>query len=166
MTNCLVLIDIQGGFFSPETKRVFDKVETLFKMKEFDHIVATRFVNNDDSSFVKIMGWDKCMSGESIQLYPAVEQKAEQVFEKSKYSCFTKEFKQYIKKNKITKIYFAGVDTDGCVLKSALDCFERGIQPEVLVNFCASTGKHGSHEAGIKVLARSLGNSCMNYELK
>ena len=166
MANCLVLIDIQGGFFSPETKPVFDKVEKLFEMEEFDHIVATRFINNEDSPFVKIMCWNKCMSGESIQLYPVVEQKAEQVFEKSKYSCFTKEFKQYIKKNKINKIYLAGVDTDGCVLKSALDCFERGIQLEVLVNFCASTGKHGNHEAGIKVLERSLGRNCMNYELK
>jgi nicotinamidase-related amidase len=140
-----------------EVKRIVDERGT-----EFDHIVATRFLNTKDSPFVKIMKWDDVMNSESAIIDPYVEGISEKVFSKNLYSCFVPEFEDYLNNNKITKIYIAGIDTDCCVLKSAADCFEHNISVEVLMNACASTGGPQSDKAGKLVLERLIGKSNVN----
>jgi nicotinamidase-related amidase len=62
-----------------------------------------------------------------------------------------------INKQDIRSLDICGLDTEGCVLKSAVDLFEIGITPRVLSNYCASSGGHDYNEAGIKILKRLIG---------
>ena len=50
-----------------------------------------------------------------------------------------------------------GIDTDMCVLKVALDLFDLGIEPVILVDCCASTAGLQAHLAGLSILSRNLG---------
>lgn len=166
MINCLVIIDVQEGFMkNPETKKVPDNLELLLKKQYFDHIVCTKFINCPGSPYEKLMGWSGLRDIKSQKIAPYVEKISEKIFEKQVYTCFVPEFEEYLLKNKIEKLYFLGVDTDCCVLKSASDCFERNIPFEVLINYCASNGGDKSHNAAIRVMERTIGKNCINYSI-
>lgn len=163
MKNCLVIIDVQEGFLtSKETKQIPEKIQKLLEKRHFDHIVGTKFINVEDSPFVKILDWHELTTEEERQVHKTVLNNCERVFEKKIYSCFTEEFMQYLKETKIEKLYFVGVDTDGCVLASAFDSFQKNIPPEVLINYCASGGGEEYHNAAVKVLKRQIGEQNVN----
>jgi nicotinamidase-related amidase len=162
MNNCLVIIDVQNGFLYRNTKHAVGRIQKLVNGKKFDYIVATRFVNHDGSPHDKLIGWRKMLGKKSQALSPEIAELAEKVFDKDTYSCFTPEFCDFVKKAKIGTLYFAGLDTDCCVLKSAADAFERGIKPIVVKKCCASHGGKLSHWAGLKVLSRLTGQDIIN----
>ena len=166
MSNCLVIVDVQNGFLSVETDFLPGKISNFLKSTTmFDHIVATKFYNYVDSPYIRLLGWNGMMDENSQKVSPLIEQFCEKVFKKNLYSCFTDEFEEYIVINDITKLYLLGIDTDCCVLKSASDAFERNIDVEVLVNYCASTGGVKSHQAAITVLERMIGKNNINSVL-
>ena len=112
------------------------------------------------------MNWYGLMDKPSQKVDEFVKSVSERVFKKAnRYSCFTEEFIKYITDNEIDKLYFVGLDTDACVLKSALDCFERNIPLEVLTNYCASTGGDEIHKAAIELMDRNISGNCVNKEV-
>ena len=157
MNTLLVIVDLQKGFLNETTKHIVDKIKELVKTKKFNHIVASQFINVKNSPFQRLMSWFDLQKAEEIALDPLVLDVAEKIFQKDIYSCWTCEFEKYVKENEIDEIYFCGVDTDACVLKSAVDTFERNIDVKVIVNCCASTGGIDSHRAGLLVLGRLIG---------
>ena len=86
-----------------------------------------------------------------------MQESADYVTEKSLYSACTDQGVELLNQLGVTEAYIAGIDTDCCVLKTALDLFERGIRPIVLTHFCASNGGPESHAAAITVLERNIG---------
>lgn len=165
MANCLVIIDVQKGFIKTDGNSILPrKIVELTKKFPFDHIVCTKFRNKDGGPFDELMGWREMKDDESCKLAPEIESISERVFNKCRYTCFTPEFKQYIKENDIDKLYFVGLDTDCCVLASAIDCFERNIPLEVLAKYCASSGGERCHYLGLTILERLVGKNAINYE--
>jgi len=155
--NCLVIIDVQKYFINRYSKYVVKRISNLAKEQHFDHIVATRFVNNKNSPYVKLLNWRKVMDKESQTIPDEIAGLTERIFEKNLYTCFTPEFKNFVKENKIDHLYFCGIDTDCCVLKSAADAFEAGIHPVVIESCCASHGGWLAHRAAIRVIKRLIG---------
>lgn len=166
MKNCIVIIDVQNGFMTNrDTKKLPSKIIELLKNKKFDYIVATKFINKKGGPYDLLMGWHGLMDDKSIELSSEISKITNKIFEKNIYSCFNDEFLNYIDENKIGKLYFVGIDTDCCVLKSATDCFERNIPFKVLINYCASNGGESSQEAAIKVLTRMIGKQNMDFNI-
>ena len=161
MKDCLVIIDVQKEFMTYETKPVVDKIEKLINSTEFNYVVATRFVNTKDSPHYLFMGWEGLMDAKSQEVVPLVEDVADIVFDKSINSCFTEEFKEFIAEEGIEKLYFVGLDTDCCVMKSAFDAFDMKIPFEVLTSYCASSGGEDLHFAACKLMLRNLGSDCV-----
>lgn len=69
----------------------------------------------------------------------------------------------FLMKNDVKEVYIAGIDTDCCVLKTAIDIFERNIRPIVLIDYCASNGGDESHRSAIRVLERTIGKKQIVY---
>ncbi len=163
MANCLTIIDVQKGFMRhADTSQIPGKIKELVSIKKFDHIVCTQFYNEQGSPYDKLMGWHGLMDPISQELADEVKDVSEKIFRKPIYTCFVPEYEEFIRENKIDKIFFAGIDTDCCVLKSASDCFERNIPFEVLINYCASNGGRKSHNAAITVMERTIGINNIN----
>ena len=166
MADCLVIIDVQKGFMNDSvTAKIPDKITELLNKKHFDRIVATQFYNKIGSPYDRMLGWRELMDAESQVVAPSVAAVSDKIIRKPVYTCFVPEFEEYIKENKIDKLYFVGIDTDCCVLKSCIDCFERNLPFEVLINYCASNGGEKSREAAITVLERNIGKNNINYDL-
>ena len=164
--NCLVIIDVQKGLLVDDsTSAIPHKIKELVASNKFDFIVATQFKNAMGSPFDKIMGWNGMSDGQSQELALEIKEIASHCFVKKVYSCFTEEFVKFIRDNNIDKLYFTGIDIDACVLKSALDCFERNINLEVLINYCATSGGEKNFKSAVSVLEFTLGEGCINRVL-
>ena len=129
--DCILVIDVQNGFVSDETRYVVPRIINLLDYFKEDIVVATKFVNISGSGYTDIMN---CKELESI-----------------------------IQKNNIEKVYLVGIDTDCCVLKTAIDLFEHNIEPIVLADYCASNGGKESQNAAITVLNRNIGKKQITY---
>ena len=64
---------------------------------------------------------------------------------------------QLIRRHGWTDIVLCGIDAELCVLKTALDLFERDLTPWIIANASASTGGRTYHEAGLRVIGRAVG---------
>lgn len=161
MNTCLLIIDVQNGFITGDTFHIPERLKNLIENYDFNHIVASQFINSRHAPHFLFTGWDRLMDENACELNEYVGSIAERVFKKSINSCFTKEFEEYIKDKEVQKLYLVGIDTDCCVLKTAFDCFDKIINFEVLTHYCASTGGLELHEAAIKIMLRSFGEKCI-----
>ncbi|OUN99625.1 hypothetical protein B5F98_00130 [Pseudoflavonifractor sp. An44] len=163
--KCLFVIDVQNGFVSDKTKIVLPKIQQL--MNDFDEgfIIATQFINTQSSGFTDIMHWDRLKAEPEIDLIPFVKEKATYIVQKTTYSACTNEAMQLLLKHNITEAYVAGIDTDCCVLATAISLFEHNIRPVVLAQYSASNGGDISHQAAITVLGRTIGWNQISFKL-
>lgn len=56
----------------------------------------------------------------------------------------------------VNEVYICGLDTDACVLATAIGLFDNLIAPIVLEDYCFSTGGEQYNEAGLKCLERTI----------
>ena len=157
MGRCLMLIDVQNGFISPETDYVVDRIKYLLEKEHFDHIIATQFVNEKGSPYRRFIKWEKLSGPPETDVLDFVKENAEKIFVKNIYSAANDEVLEFLKKNKVTEIFLSGIDTDCCILKTAADFFEKGIDAKVLSYYTASNGGKESRYAAVRVLKRMIG---------
>jgi nicotinamidase-related amidase len=61
--------------------------------------------------------------------------------------------------NKITKVFICGIATESCVMKTAIDLFERNIRPIVIQDACCSHAGEAAHNAGLLIIERNIGKA-------
>ncbi len=162
MNNILIVIDIQNGFMNDKTVQTYNKISELLKNKIFNKVIATKYKNVNGSNIEKMIGWTNLRSKKSQEIMPEVYKLCDCVTVKEDcYSAYTKEMIEKLKEengNKLPyRIFICGLDTECCVLKTAVDFFENGIRPIVLSNYCFSTAGQKYHDAGILCLTRLIG---------
>ena len=155
----LVVIDMQNGFVNENSEGCIPSVNQCISFAREHNIpvVFTRFINDKNSGWVQWMHWEKLMTSPEIDLHDKVDYQGEPIFDKTLYSAFTKDFEDYITKNQYDTMYFCGIATDGCVMKSAVDAFEKNIHPIVIQDACASHAGQDIHDSAIILLKRYLG---------
>ena len=162
MSTCLVIVDVQDGFLATShdasSALLPHRIITHCNTHTYDHVVATRFVNHEGSRFCR-MGWHGgLLTPESQRLAGGIADVCERAFDKSGYSCWTPEFCRFVRDNSIRDVWFCGLDTEACVLMSAVDAFEHDMRVHVLEDLCVSTyGGAIAHRAGIIAMSDMLG---------
>jgi len=162
MKNILLVVDMQKGFARCEqTLDLRDKILKLLELKVFDSIVATRFLNDNDSIYEKLLKWKKLKTEDERAIDSSYNQYIDFVFDKYIYNCVNSSFIQKLCQLNDGKyperIFIVGADTDCCVLT---------IAPVVLTNYCSSNGGNLSHEAGILCMKRLIGkNQLIDIEI-
>lgn len=154
MAKALIVIDVQNGFVTKSSQHVVPKIKRLLESKKFDTVIFTKFVNAPNSPFRKIKKWYKVAAPPETDIVNDLKQFASTIFQKNVYSAFTPEFEHFLKENKISQLYFVGIDTECCVLKTAIDAFEKGYEPFLLADYCASHESRQYHTIGLKLFGR------------
>jgi nicotinamidase-related amidase len=159
MADPLLVVDVQLGFLNPFTRHIPGRIVRLIERGEHDPILFTSFVNKADGPYRRFLDWHECAGEPDTLLAPELERFAEpdRVFAKPGYAGLSDELAQHLQERGYDQIVLAGIDTDMCVLKVAMDVFDLGIRPIILVDCCASTSGLQSHLAGLAVLARNIG---------
>lgn len=160
MKNILLVVDMQNGFARNEqTKEVGKKIVELLNTNSFDYTIATQFINPLQGPYRRILKWEKLTESPETDIIEGI--KTDYVFKKQVYTSANKEIMETITKinegKKPDYIFIAGVDTDCCVMKTAVDLFEQDIKPIVLLNYCNSNGGEIANQAGIQVMKRLIG---------
>jgi nicotinamidase-related amidase len=159
LRTMLLVVDVQNGFINAHTRHIVESVNKLIGAftGRGQPLVFTRFVNTPDSGYERWIGWSRFMQAPENDLCDDLHVGEVRVFIKHGYTAFTPEFEAYVQDQRIERLPLCGIATDGCVLKSAVDAFERGIEPVVAVDACASHGGQALHEAGLLLLGRFIG---------
>jgi nicotinamidase-related amidase len=155
----LLIVDMQNGFLGRRSQHVLPSVVKLvdeFKRRGLP-VVFTRFHNNPGSHYEQLIGWTRLRTSPETDLHPDLEPYANEVVDKDIYSAFTPSFSAMVEQNRWRTIAICGVATDGCVLKTAVDAFERNLVPLVISDACASHAGEDVHNAGLMLLGRFIG---------
>ena len=159
MADPLLVVDVQLGFLNPFTRHIPGRIVRLIERGEHGPILFTRFVNIAGGPYHRFLDWHECAGEPDTNLAPELERFAapDRVFTKPGYAGLSDELADHLRTAGFEQVVLAGIDTDMCVLKVAMDVFDLGIRPIILVDCCASTSGLQSHLAGLAVLARNIG---------
>jgi nicotinamidase-related amidase len=157
--STLLVVDVQNGFVNEHSRHVIEPINRLIGAfsRRGEPVAFTRFVNTPGSGYQRWIGWTRFMHGPENDFYDAIDASAGPVFVKHGYTAFTTEFENYLRGTQVERLVLCGIATDGCVLKSAVDAFERGVEPVVVTDACASHAGSEIHEAGLLLLGRFIG---------
>ena len=158
----LVVVDVQNGFVTEHSKHVVPVIEKLVRewIDAGRDVVFTRYLNYDDSPFEKIMGWSKLKESPDIDIVDELQdlsRKATAVVDKKVYTLFNEEGSALADARQWTDMFVCGIDTEVCVLKTAVDAFEHGIRSWVLTDVSASHSGQVPHDAGVLVAQKMIG---------
>ncbi|MGI8405745.1 MAG: cysteine hydrolase family protein [Thermomicrobiales bacterium] len=159
MADPLLIVDLQEGFINDFTRHIPGRVKALIERDDYAPLLFTRFINVEGSPFRRFVGWHDCASSPETDLVPEMAgfAREELTFSKLGYAGISEPLATYLRDHRFERVYIAGIDTDMCVLKVALDIFDLNIEPLILADCCASTSGLQSHLAGLAILARNIG---------
>lgn len=157
MSNkALIIVDMQNGFNSNlDTKSVEEKLSNIDK-NDYDMIIATKFVNDEDSMFVKQLNYHKMFDIKDTEFLSIVEELHDVQILKNGYDG-SKQVISVLKNTDIDTVYVIGLDTDGCVLATALGLFDNGYEVKIIEELCASSGGKEIHQSALTILKRCIG---------
>jgi Amidases related to nicotinamidase len=151
----LLVIDVQQAFVSAETKHILPRIQAL--LPDYAHVAATQFFNPAVSNYRKLLHWQDCGKHEpGFSLALDLPDRG-LIFQKSSYSCLTPGLKKTFLDLKIQDVHLCGLDTDACVLSTAMEIFDANLRPVVISSACASSGGIALHNNAITMLKRNIG---------
>ena len=152
----LLVVDVQNGFVNDESRHVVPRIIELVRRWP-GRVAFSRFHNSPGSPYERLIGWKKLHGPPETDLVDELKPYASTVIDKDIYSFFGHEGKALAAAEEWTEVYVCGIDTDMCVLKTAVDAFELGLTPFVLADASASHAGPRAHEAGLYLLGRFIG---------
>lgn len=159
MPHPLLVVDVQMGFINDFTHHIPQRIIQLIEQGHHSPILFTKFVNTAEGPYNRFLNWKGCCSEPETNIVAELRPYADPqfVFAKPGLCGLPQELIDYLTQQQTSQIIVAGIDTDMCVLKIAMDLFDRGIEPIVLTDCCASTAGLQAHLAGLAVLSRNIG---------
>lgn len=157
----LIVVDVQNGFVKESSEHVVQPIAEFAERwaAAGGTVIATRFINPPGSQWERLIHWSRLRSSPDIDLAPPIAQLAEtqpvHVVDKTSYTSLTPEVLDLL--GDASTVYICGIATDGCVLRTAVDVFERGLTPLVLKDLCASHAGEATHQEGLHLTGRFIG---------
>jgi len=158
----LVVVDAQNGFIRPPSAPIVPVIAGLVERWQAagGDVVFTRYLNYPNSPFERMIRWTECQMSPQIDIVPELQpfaDRATAILDKKIYTMFSDEGAALVKAHGWTDLYICGIATESCVLKTAVDAFERDLTPWVIEDASASHAGQVAHDAGILVTQRFIG---------
>lgn len=153
--NLLLIIDMQEGFRYAESEAILPnllKLRKSFKGK----IVFSKFANDRGLLFGKQLNWKKFQREKDKKLFSELQALNDIEFEHNGYTVLNEDLIKFIKDNNITKVYLCGIYTDVCIIKTAMDLFDKKIKTFVIEDACNSLHGKDIHDSAIESLRHIL----------
>jgi nicotinamidase-related amidase len=159
MADPLLVVDVQHGFINQYTRHIPGRIRRLIDTGAYGPVLYTRFVNTDGSPYQTLLDWHACAGPPETELVDELASIAEDrnIFHKHGLAGMPDTLAGRIRDDHLQQLWVVGLDTDMCVLKIAMDLFDMGVEPVVLVDCCASTAGLQAHLAGLSILSRNIG---------
>ncbi len=155
--NTLLIIDMQEGFRFPETEKIAQSLRD--NLSQFEgKIVFACFKDVIGSRFEKDLKWTIFQNIEKQKILSELKDMAE-----DKEIIFHSGYGIKIPQDLIKsgdKIFLAGIFTDVCILHTALELFDQGIDVYVIEDWCASPNNHynkETHSCALETIRQAIG---------
>ncbi|MFV9924839.1 MAG: isochorismatase family protein [Francisella endosymbiont of Hyalomma scupense] len=156
MSKLLVVIDMQKGFDYPEARAIIVNLNKFYSY--FNNVNFAMFENRKNSLFETQLKWVNFQNEEDRKLIDSIELPENVHFTNHhNYTVYNDELKALIKKLKPTKIYLAGLFSDVCLLKTAMDMFDNGIVPYIIQDLSGSPHGTIAHDVAFAAMKEGLG---------
>ncbi len=155
----LLIVDVQNGFVNNQTEHVINPINLLIKQWESFNasIVFSRFINPENGPWERFRDWHECKSEPDILLHPKLNNGNNLIIEKFTSSAWGDDLVQLCANQKLDMVMLCGIDTNECVLATAIDIFDAGLRPVVVRDACASASGESFHDAALMLLERLIG---------
>lgn len=157
MNKLLLVIDLQNGFINQNTEELKQKIKELIEEDKYEKVLFTRFINEPESIWVKKLNYTGCLTKKEQAL--AIDAKCCGIIDKYLYTAVNEKLVNYIKENKIDKIYICGIDTECCVLQTALDLFEDDYDIYILKDYCKCMHGETENNQALEIIGRNIGEN-------
>ncbi|MFI9644469.1 cysteine hydrolase [Micromonospora sp. NPDC051925] len=157
----LVVTDMQNGFVREQSAHVVPIIVELVRcwQKAGGDTLFTRYLNYPGSPFERFFGWSKLQSAPEMEIVEELAPYLDKgiVLDKRICSPFTQDGEEIFTRFGWADVYFCGIATESCVLKGAVDAFERNLTSWLIEDASASHAGPQAHEAGLLVARRFIG---------
>lgn len=155
----LVVVDMQNGFLNEFSLPVISSVRRLLAecYRRNLPVIFTEFVNPPSSVFDRMLEWTEMRERPEVDIHESLREFVHTSIVKNYYTAFTDEFENFIRRKKCETLLISGVSTESCILKTALDAFERGIRPVVVSDACASDIGPDKHSEALELMKITIG---------
>lgn len=160
--SALVIVDVQNGFVREKSAHVVPIIADIVRRWQDagGDTVFTRYLNPAGSTFERLIHWTRLREAPETDIVPELAPlaaRATAIVDKTIYSLFNDEGDRLVQDHGWTDLYVCGIATESCVLKTAVDAFERDITPWLIEDASASHAGPVAHDAGIFVSSRFIG---------
>jgi nicotinamidase-related amidase len=146
----LIVIDLQKDFIlEPYYSQALEFIKE--HKKDYDKVIATRFVNTENSAFTQKLDYYGAMEK------TALEFSYDELFSKHTYDCGD----GFYKHMKDAEIDVIGCDTDACVLAMCFEMFRLNLNFHIIADFCYSSGGDEYHNMALDIMYRNFGADCI-----
>lgn len=146
----LIVVDLQIGF-NPSSKLVSNIKSILHR---YDHVIFTRFQNDEDSLYRSVLDWHEDAGELSIDDFDG---DGAIVMDKNGYG-LRPEHIDKIKRLNCDEWHLCGMETDACVLACAFSLWDSGVRPEIITSLCESP----MNDETMTIISRQFKSGCSN----
>ncbi len=156
----LMVVDTQNSFINDHTRHVLRPINELINYwrNQKGSIVFSRFINPEGGPWEKLRSWRECKTEPEILLHSELDKGKDMVVDKHTYSAWGDDVVQLCVSRRLDTVVLCGIDTNECVLATAIDVFDHGFRPVIIRDACASAAGERFHEAALVLLERLLGS--------
>lgn len=157
--RALLIIDVQNGFVTEHSQHVVPAVEALCQRADYQFVAASQHINHPKSALWNWLSWQKCRREDKHDIALAFTPLEHvYVYEKDTYSALTPKLCDEFKKRGITHVDICGIDTEACVLATALALFDQGMfKPSILPHACGSHACPQTHTQAVQIIETLVG---------
>jgi nicotinamidase-related amidase len=163
----LLVVDAQNGFVNEHSAHAIPVILDLATRWAATGrpTVFTRYWNYAGSPYETLIGWRALYGPPDTDivdvLVPLTTRAGAHMLDKTTYTALTDESLALLGELDVTDLIICGIATDACVLKTALDAFERGYVPWVVRDAVASNAtRHPAqeiHDSALLHISRLVG---------
>lgn len=158
----ILLVDIQEGYMNDKLRALPREIEKHVKNYDYDLVIATRFINKNDSLHqADINIREMTVFSSKAKLVEPIEKIADFVLMKSTYTSLTEDVFKLLEKNQVKQVHIAGLNTETSVLATAFDLFDKGIKPVILSHLCNTVNGEKTNKAALDILRIAVGEECI-----
>ena len=133
----LLVVDMQKGFIKNDDYLALNnKLADLISNNKYDKVIFTKFINDNSNNplYGQKIGWKGLKTKKEQEISLDIP-KNSIIFEKYGYG-LRKEDIEYIKSLNLKEIDICGVKSEACIYAIALQLWDLGIYPNILINYC------------------------------
>eukprot|EP00439_Symbiodinium_sp_Y106_P060144 s3918_g8.t2 len=172
MRRALVVVDMtveQVANISYRKKEVISTIRNLAQNGQFDALIDSHlwFEKGGPPSSLAEMYPDIGRAGTpGAELIPELRGLGLEFVKKYQYSCFGggADLERHLREHKIDEVVITGINTDYCVLATALDSFYALFQTRVVESGVSSFNGRAGHLEGVRSIHRFLGDIVVGAE--